>query len=209
MLSSERGEYDIASSDLGGASTLLTAMRAMTSGQGLEPEQVWEDPNLAPSPFGSDPSTASIGFVDGQPAGSASPLTWAQASYARLALDLSARRNLETPDIVTDRYVTHGMPGSLPLTVTSPASGASIDGSTVTVTGTTTAGARVVAEAFGRNRWNRRDRLDQADSIRGLVAVAADRVREHDDHRDRDARPQHRLQPAERDQRRAARARPC
>ena len=49
--------------------------------------------------------------MNGQPAGSASPLTWAQASYARLALDLSAGRNLETPDIVTDRYVTHGMPG--------------------------------------------------------------------------------------------------
>ena len=121
VLSAERGEYDIANTDSGHAESLLTAMRNMTSGQGLEPEQVWEDPNVAPSPFGTDPSTASIGFVNGQPAGSASPLTWAQASYARLALDLSAGRNLETPDIVTDRYVTHGMPGQLPLTVTSPA----------------------------------------------------------------------------------------
>ena len=87
-------------------------MRNMASGQGLEPEQVWEDPgSFPPSPFGTDPTIASIGFVDGQPAGSASPLTWAQASYARLALDLSAGRNLETPDIVTDRYVAHGMPG--------------------------------------------------------------------------------------------------
>ncbi len=149
VLSSERGEYDIASSDPSGASTLLTAMRAMTSGQGLEPEQVWEDLNLAPSPFGSDPSTASIGFVDGQPAGSASPLTWAQASYARLALDLSAGRNLETPAIVTDRYVADGMPGSLPLTVTSPASGSTAAPPTVTVTGTTAAKARVDGEATG------------------------------------------------------------
>ena len=102
-------------------------MRNMTSGQGLEPEQVWEDPDVAASPFGTDPATASIGFTAGQPAGSASPLTWAQAQYARLALDLSAGRNLETPDIVTDRYVGHGMPGTLPLTVTSPTAGASID----------------------------------------------------------------------------------
>ncbi len=111
VLSGERGEYDLASGDPSGALTLLSAMREMTSGQGLEPEQVWEDQALAPSPFGTDPATASIGFTPGEPAGSASPLTWAQAQYARLALDLSAGRNLETPRIVTDRYVTHGMPG--------------------------------------------------------------------------------------------------
>jgi glucoamylase len=151
VLSAERGEYDIANTDSGDAQSLLSAMRKMTSGQGLEPEQVWEDPTVAPSPFGTDPSTASIGFVNGQPAGSASPLTWAQASYARLALDLSAGRNLETPDIVTDRYVTHGMPGQLPLSVTSPANDESIDSSTVTVTGTTTPRAHVVAEGVGAN----------------------------------------------------------
>ena len=149
VLSSEHGEYDIANGDGGGASALLTAMRKMTSGQGLEPEQVWEDPSLGASPFGTDPATASIGFVDGQPAGSASPLTWAQASYARLALDLSAGRNLETPDIVANRYVAHGPPGSLPMTVTSPAQGATVTTATVTVTGTTTPGAHVVGESVG------------------------------------------------------------
>jgi len=149
VLSAERGEYDIVGGDPGGASTLLTAMRNMTSGQGLEPEQVWEDPDVAASPFGTDPSTASIGFENGQPAGSASPLTWAQASYARLALDLSAGRNLETPSIVTNRYVTNGPPGQLPLTVTSPANGESIDSSTILVTGSTTPGAHVAAEGVG------------------------------------------------------------
>ena len=146
VLSNERGEYDIAAGSPGSAQTLLTAMREMTSGQGLEPEQVWEDPPVPPSPFGTDPSVASIGFVDGQPAGSASPLTWAQASYDRLALDISAGRNLETPRIVTRRYVTRGMLGSLPLSATSTSSA---DGSTVTISGTTTAGARVDAEGVG------------------------------------------------------------
>ena len=150
VLSSERGEYDIASGDSSSASSLLAAMRKMTSGQGLEPEQVWEDQqSIPPSPFGTDPANASIGFVDGQPAGSASPLTWAQASYARLALDLSEGRNLETPRIVTNRYVEHGMPGVLALTVTSPALGATVTTPTVTVTGTTAPGARVDAEAVG------------------------------------------------------------
>ena len=149
VLDGERGEYEIAAGDGAFADTLLRTMRNMTSGQGLEPEQVWEDPALAPSPFGTDPASASIGFAPGQPAGSASPLTWAQAQYARLALDLSAGRNLETPSIVTDRYVRHGMPGLLPLTVTSPTSGTSVSSSTITVTGTTTARAIVVAEAAG------------------------------------------------------------
>jgi glucoamylase len=147
VLDGERGEYDVAAAQPGGARTLLAAMAAMTSGQGLEPEQAWEDPPLAPSPFGSDPTTASIGFVPGRPAGSASPLTWAQAQYARLALDISNGRNLETPGIVTDRYVESGMPGALPLTVSSPASGASVNSITVTVTGTTAPGATVAAQA--------------------------------------------------------------
>ncbi len=43
---------------------------------------------VAASPFGSDPATASIGFTNGKPAGSASPLIWAQAQYLRLVTDL-------------------------------------------------------------------------------------------------------------------------
>jgi glucan 1,4-alpha-glucosidase len=149
VLSGERGEYEVADGDGSFARQLLASMQNMQSGQGLEPEQAWEDPDLAASPYGADPTTASIGFTDGQAAGSASPLTWAQAQYARLALDLSAGRNLETPGIVTDRYVTHGMPGSLPVTITSPAPGSTVTSTTVTVTGTTTGGATVDAEAVG------------------------------------------------------------
>ncbi len=149
VLGGERGEYDVAAGDRAGASTFLTAMRNMTSGQGLEPEQAWEDDPVAASPYGTDPTTASIGFDNGKPAGSASPLTWAQSQYARLALAISTGRDLETPGIVTRRYVTHGMPGSLPLTVTSPANGASVDSATVPVTGTTSPGAQIVAEAVG------------------------------------------------------------
>ncbi|MGZ4274518.1 MAG: glucodextranase DOMON-like domain-containing protein, partial [Solirubrobacteraceae bacterium] len=147
VLSGERAEYDIASRHGSAAATLLTAMRNMTSGQGLEPEQVWEDPDLAASPFGTDPQIASIGFTNGKPVGSASPLTWAQAALARLTLDLGAGRNLETPDIVSDRYVAHGMPGVLPVTITSPAPGTTITTPSITVTGTTAPHALVDAEA--------------------------------------------------------------
>ena len=196
VLSAERGEYDIANTDSSEAQSLLTAMRNMTSGQGLEPEQVWEDPNVDPSPFGTDPSTASIGFMNGQPAGSASPLTWAQASYARLALDLSAGRNLETPDIVTDRYVTHGMPGQLPLTVTSPASGATVTTPTVTVTGTTTPGAHVVAESVGPLGGTAGIASVKAGQVRRLDPGSPDVLRQYHDHGYGHAASQHRVHAA-------------
>ncbi len=149
VLGGERGEYQVAAGDPAGARRLLQAMQDMTSGQGLEPEQAWENPPLAASPFGSDPATASIGFQTGKPAGSASPLTWAQAQYARLALALSAGHNLETPGIVSDRYVTLGMPGLLPLAISSPAPGSTVTTARIPVTGTTAPGATVTAEAIG------------------------------------------------------------
>src|SRR5580700_10163140 len=82
-LSGERAESDLAEGRTTSATTLLQAMINFSSGVGLVPEQAWEDPDLAASPFGSDPATASIGFTDGKAAGSASPLTWAQAQELR------------------------------------------------------------------------------------------------------------------------------
>src|SRR5690348_8800343 len=79
VLSGERAESDVAEHNRSGASSLLTAIENFSSGVGLVPEQAWENPDLPASPFGSDPTTASIGFTDGKAAGSASPLTWAQA----------------------------------------------------------------------------------------------------------------------------------
>jgi glucoamylase len=146
VLGGERGEYDVADGGSGAALALLRTMTRMTSGGYLEPEQAWEDPNLPPSPFGSDPATASIGFVDGAPAGSASPLTWAQSQSARLALAISAGRNLETPGILSRRYVSHGPPGALNVTITAPGDGTQVNSSTVTVTGNTTPGATIDIE---------------------------------------------------------------
>ncbi len=123
VLSGERGESAIAEGDPSQASAMLSFMINSASGEGLVPEQVWEDPDLAASPYGSDPTTASIGFTDGQAAGSASPLTWAQAQELRLIVDLGTGRDTDTPAITTARYVTHGAPAATPVTITSPASG--------------------------------------------------------------------------------------
>ncbi|HJP80434.1 MAG TPA: glucodextranase DOMON-like domain-containing protein [Pseudonocardiaceae bacterium] len=147
VLSGERAESDLATGNRSGANTLLGAMTNFSSGVGLVPEQAWEDPDLAPSPYGSDPATASIGFTDGKAAGSASPLSWAQAQEARLILDIGAGRDLEQPTITTNRYVNHPAPAALPVTITAPAAGSTLESSATTVTGTTTPGAQVVAEA--------------------------------------------------------------
>ena len=147
VLSGERGESAIAEGDSSEASAMLSFMINSASGEGLVPEQVWEDPDLAASPYGSDPTTASIGFADGQAAGSASPLTWAQAQELRLIMDLGAGRDTDTPAITTARYVTHGAPAATTVTIASPASGATIEGGTTTVSGTAAAGATVDIEA--------------------------------------------------------------
>ena len=65
-------------------------MAQFSSGVGLIAEQDWEFPDLAASPFGTDPTIASIGFENGKPAGSASPLVWSAGSFVRLAADLAA-----------------------------------------------------------------------------------------------------------------------
>lgn len=143
VLSGERAEQQLQTGDRSGAAALLASMDRYSSGVGLVPEQAWENPDLAASPYGTPAETASIGFVNGESVGSTSPLTWAQAQLARLVLSVGANRPVEQPAIVADRYVRSGPPGTAPLTVTSPADGASVTTPTVEVTGTTAAGATV------------------------------------------------------------------
>ena len=146
VLSGERAEHDLQVRDTRSAAALLTSM-SHYSATGLVPEQAWEDPDLPASPWGTDPATASIGFTNGAAAGSASPLTWAQAQVVRLALDIGAGRPLEQPKAVRDRYSR--APGTIPLTITAPADGASVPGKTAEVTGTTAPGAQVSVASAG------------------------------------------------------------
>ncbi|HEY6409774.1 MAG TPA: glucodextranase DOMON-like domain-containing protein, partial [Ktedonobacteraceae bacterium] len=139
LLTEERGEYDVSAGKLAPARVLLNTMRNFASGVGLIPEQAWELPNLAASPFGTDPTTASIGFQNGHPAGSAAPLTWSAAVYVRLLQDIGAKRPLEQPANTFNRYVKHQQ-GQTSLTVTSPGNQTAVSGSPVTVTGTSVPG---------------------------------------------------------------------
>jgi glucoamylase len=147
VLSGERAESDLATGKSTDAGTLLAAMTKLSSGVGLVPEQAWENPDLPPSPYGSDPTTASIGFTDGGAAGSASPLSWAQAQELRLITDLGNGRIGDQPSLTADRYVRHTPPVAVPVTLSAPASGATVESASTTVTGTTAPGAHVVVES--------------------------------------------------------------
>ena len=145
-LSAERGEHELVSGDRNEAASLLLGMSRFASGVGLIPEQDWELPDLPASPYGTDPTIASIGFRNGGAAGSASPLTWSAASFVRLAADLRAGRNVALPAVTHSRYVARRQ-GTTPLTVTSPADNSSVTASPVTVAGTTAPGNAVYVAA--------------------------------------------------------------
>jgi glucoamylase len=147
LLNGERGEQDLQSGDPSAASQQLAAMANFADGVGMIPEQDWEDPGVPASPYGSDPTTASIGFTDGQGTGSAGEITWAEAQYVRLARDIGTGTLIDQPSIVRNRYVARGAPGEAPLTITAPASGATVTTPTVTVTGTAAPGATVVIDS--------------------------------------------------------------
>jgi glucoamylase len=145
-LTEERGEYAVSVGDASTALTLLSTMRNFASGVGLIPEQDWELPDLAASPYGTDPTVESIGFQNGHPAGSAAPLTWSAGAYVRLMQDLTAKSLLEQPAATYSRYVTHQQ-GQTSLTVTAPPDQSAVSGSPVTVTGTSVAGNTIYVSA--------------------------------------------------------------
>ena len=146
VLSGERAEFALASGDSATAVTLLAAMSNFASGVGLIPEQDWELPNLASSPYGTNPTVASIGFQNGHPAGSSAPLFWAAGQYVRLLQDIADNSILERPTDTFNRYVTHQV-AETTLTVTAPANLSAVNGSPVTISGTSVPGNTIYVEA--------------------------------------------------------------
>ncbi len=126
-MTAERGEHELATGSPTTAADLLGGMARTASGVGLIPEQVWENPDLAPSPFGTPSECASIGFQNGKAAGSASPLTWSAASFARLSANIRAGRLLEQPADTVARYVTNTQQG-IDVMLTSPADNSTVNG---------------------------------------------------------------------------------
>jgi glucoamylase len=146
LLSGERGQYELAIGNTAAALGRLDHMEKFAYGVGLIPEQVWEHPDLAPSPFGTAPEEASIGFENGESAGSAAPLTWSMSQYVRLMLNIGAGRQLEQPANTVARYVARQQ-GTTSLTLSAPADNSAAEGTSVTVSGATLAGNEVNVSA--------------------------------------------------------------
>ena len=124
LLSGERGEYALANGR--DAMSYLQTMHNSANDGYMIPEQAWDRPE--PTAFG---------HTFGKGTGSAAPLAWAMAQYVRLARGIAAGRPVETPKVVTHRYVT-GPQREIPtLSVTSPADLQVATGTTVRLTGTT------------------------------------------------------------------------
>jgi glucoamylase len=94
LLTGERGQYEIAAREYAKARQRLDTMQGFANEGGLLPEQIWDLPQ---SP------NADLRFGAGT--GSATPLAWSMAQFIRLAVNLKARKNLDTPKVVADRYV--------------------------------------------------------------------------------------------------------
>ena len=117
LLSGERGQYEIAlanskfkiqnsknsESDLESskARARLDAMLGFANDGLMIPEQIWDSPNV--------PKNIDKQFIPdlkfGEGTGSATPLAWSMAQFIRLAVNLQSGKNLDTPDIVYNRYV--------------------------------------------------------------------------------------------------------
>jgi len=93
LLTGERGQYELARGQKSLARSRLDAMMSFANDGGMIPEQVW-DKQQAPAPD----------FRFGKGTGSATPLAWAMAQFIRLAVNLQAGRNLDTPTVVAARY---------------------------------------------------------------------------------------------------------
>ena len=83
------------------ASERLDAMLGFANKGLMIPEQIWDKKEV--------PTNYDREFVPelkfGEGTGSATPLAWSMAQFIRLAVNLKAGRNLDTPQVVYDRYV--------------------------------------------------------------------------------------------------------
>ncbi|MGQ0543615.1 MAG: glycoside hydrolase family 15 protein [Blastocatellia bacterium] len=111
LLSGERGQMEIAECGLRSADLKAECLKAASkrldhmlafANEGLMiPEQVWDRKEI--------PANIDRQFIPelkfGESTGSATPLAWSMAQFIRLATNLKVGRNLDTPQVVYDRYV--------------------------------------------------------------------------------------------------------
>src|SRR5215213_3385554 len=90
LLTGERGEYELAAGDIRSARKRLETLAAFANDGRMIPEQVWD--RSGPRP--------------GAGTGSATPLAWSMAQFIRLAMTIRTGKNVETPRVVVERYIS-------------------------------------------------------------------------------------------------------
>ena len=94
LLAGERAHYELAAGRPEVAVHLLGVMRAQASDGGMLPEQVWDGPDMP-----------ELELENGRATGSAMPLVWAHAEYAKLVRSLHDGRVFDMPQQPYERYV--------------------------------------------------------------------------------------------------------
>ncbi|HEX9483841.1 MAG TPA: glycoside hydrolase family 15 protein [Gemmatimonadaceae bacterium] len=94
LLAGERAHYELAAGRAKVATHLLGVMRAQASDGGMLPEQVWDAPDIP-----------ELELFNGRATGSAMPLVWAHAEYAKLVRSLHDGRVFDMPQQPYERYV--------------------------------------------------------------------------------------------------------
>ncbi|MCU1266934.1 MAG: glucan 1,4-alpha-glucosidase [Acidobacteria bacterium] len=100
LLTGERGEYELATGDKTAASKRLDTLMALANDGMMIPEQSWDRKE--------HPSSA---LHLGSGTGAATPLAWSMAQFIRLAVNIKSGRNLETPQVVSTRYLNNSRRG--------------------------------------------------------------------------------------------------
>jgi glucan 1,4-alpha-glucosidase len=118
LLSGERGQYELALASKDkrliyknlrtrfSAKSRIDAMLGFANEGLMIPEQIWDGKE---TPIADKQFVPELKFGEGT--GSATPLAWAMAQFIRLAVNLKEGRNLDTPDVVYNRYVKNTVPG--------------------------------------------------------------------------------------------------
>ena len=125
LLAGERGQYEIAQCDAEKdrdprvskrandcfvkPKTRLDAMLAFANEGLMIPEQIWDKAEIPPNL--DRQFMPELKFGEGT--GSATPLAWSMAQFIRLAVNLQAGKNLDTPDVVYNRYVAKSRQSSV------------------------------------------------------------------------------------------------
>ena len=102
IFTAERGMYEIAKAGNVGSqgSAYLSTLRALSTPEGMVPEQVW---NNTASITGWQTTTPAP-YVPGTPSKSIAPLSWAMGEYINLTASIANNKIADVPQVVCARY---------------------------------------------------------------------------------------------------------